>query len=50
MKKITYILIALLIVGCDNKSKDQEKELAELRQLAELDRQEMENKNEYVVK
>ena len=43
MKKITYILIALLIVGCDNKSKDQEKELAELRQLAELDRQEMEN-------
>ncbi len=43
MKKICYLVLALLCVGCNQKVKDQEKELEELRQLAELDRQEMEN-------
>lgn len=44
MKKLFYfITVALLIAGCNSKAKDQEKELEELRQLAELDRQEMEN-------
>lgn len=43
MKKLVYIAIAILVVGCNSKVKDQEKELEELRQLAELDRQEMEN-------
>lgn len=43
MKKILYIAVGLLILGCNSKVKDQEKELEELRQLAELDRQEMEN-------
>lgn len=43
MKKLLFLAAALLIAGCDSKVKDQEKELEELRQLAELDRQEMEN-------
>lgn len=43
MKKLVYLFVALLVMGCNSKVKDQEKELEELRQLAELDRQEMEN-------
>lgn len=43
MKKLAYIFVALLVISCNSKIKDQEKELEELRQLAELDRQEMEN-------
>lgn len=43
MKKLIYLFVALLVMGCNSKIKDQEKELEELRQLAELDRQEMEN-------
>lgn len=43
MKKLVYLAIALLVIGCNSKQSDQEKELEELRQLAELDRQEMEN-------
>lgn len=43
MKKLIYLFAALLVMGCSSKIKDQEKELEELRQLAELDRQEMEN-------
>lgn len=43
MKKLVYLAIALLAIGCNSKQSDQEKELEELRQLAELDRQEMEN-------
>lgn len=43
MKKLIFLAASLLIVSCNSKVKDQEKELEELRQLAELDRQEMEN-------
>lgn len=45
MRKTLLFCLALLLWGCtDNKKiEDQEKELEELRQLAELDRQEMEN-------
>lgn len=45
MKKTLLFCLSIFLLSCaDNKKvKDQEKELQELRQLAELDRQEMEN-------
>lgn len=53
MKRITHLLLALFtlsvlggLVACNGDKKkleDKEKELAELRQLAELDKKEMEN-------
>lgn len=49
MKTLTHIFIALMAVliaggclaGCNSKS-EKDKELAELRQIAEMDRREME--------
>ena len=54
MKKITHLLLGLFlfstagtfVVACNDTEKklaDKEKELQELRQLAELDKREMEN-------
>lgn len=40
---LVAMVLALALGACDSKQKEREKELAELRQLAELDRQEMEN-------
>ena len=50
MKKIFFLPFFLLLAagfgGCQNDKKQMEKELAELRELAKMDRQEMENQYE----
>ena len=51
MKKFTHSMLAFMaatllasaLIGCGQSSADKDKELNELRQLAEMDRKEMEN-------